>query len=322
MLGAGSIGCILFIFLPAFPETCSFLNPADRILAVMREQEGYSQESTFVTRTTHINTKKRVVKFNFDEGLEMIKDINVWLSVAQTTIVVVILEYLVILLPQLHSDIYPVSADCGQGCRDVLSMFVFSMAPFIAGVPCSFYASSYADRNHDRTLVSMYSILLGSAGFAFIAILPSNMVSYFLGVFPSVVAMMCILPSVIAQCGDLATNETQKTTVGGVIGVFGFTLGYFVNTSLRVFVVSQGLSVKIILGFLILSIVMICYTRFSPSNTQNQSFDRNRAPGLRRLMNDTDEANAWGIEMDENSIKKSNAVKSYDATAKFETVEI
>ena len=321
--GAGLIGIVLFVFLPAFPETCSFLNPADRVLAVLREQEGYSQETTFVTRTTHINTKKRVIKFDFDECLEFIKDVQLWLLIIQIAIAVLVLDYIALLIPQMYIASYPSAPDCQENCNDVLSIFFYSMMPIIAGIVSSFYTSAYTDRTRDRSLVSLGGTFAGAVGFIFINLFPTNLVGYFLGVIPCIIAMMCVLPSLIAQCGDIAVSETHKTTVGATLGVFGFSFGYLLNVAFRIFVGKESSALDMILILFVVSILMSSFIKFGPTKNSNQGWDRARAPGLRRLMNDTEEANAWGIELDDSSsILKSSQMKNYDATSKFETVEI
>ena len=326
--GAGLVGITLFVFLPAFPETCSFLNPADRVLAVLREQEGYAQEATFVTRTTHINTKKRAVKFNFEQCLELVKDLQIWLAVLQVAITVLVLDYVGILIPQSHLLMYPTPVGCTENCQDVLSIFLFSMAPYIVAVPCSFYASKYADQTHDRSQISLGGIFMGACGFLIVTLVPNNMTGYILGAFPCTVAMICVLPCLIAQCGDIAVSETHKSTVGALIGVFGFGFGHLISTILRIFVSDQSSAMKYILILFILSLIMICYVKFGPPKSNNENWDR--APGLRRLMNDTEEANAWGIELEDKTILKTSQLKSnetmqgksYETTPKFESIAI
>jgi hypothetical protein len=40
------VGIASWFYLPSYPETCSFLNQADRVLASMRGKDGMDQESS------------------------------------------------------------------------------------------------------------------------------------------------------------------------------------------------------------------------------------------------------------------------------------
>lgn len=51
------IGIAAFFYLPAFPETCSFLNQADRVLAVARGKDGIEQGTSLIAGKLHKVTK-------------------------------------------------------------------------------------------------------------------------------------------------------------------------------------------------------------------------------------------------------------------------
>jgi hypothetical protein len=113
------LGLLTWFYLPSFPETCTFLNAADRVLAVARGRDGYEQEETsLITKTTHINTKLPAFKFQYVHFLDTISSAKLWLASVCMLTIICTLDFLSVLVPEVSGQILNNFNQCSSNCTE------------------------------------------------------------------------------------------------------------------------------------------------------------------------------------------------------------
>ncbi|KAJ2999613.1 hypothetical protein HDV02_002382 [Globomyces sp. JEL0801] len=310
------------IYLPNSPDTCWFLNTADKVLAVARGQDGYDAEIPIASTNTNGNSKKtEVFTFRYIHFLDGIKDFRIWLISFTYLVVSTGLDYIALVMPDISANI---ALQCNGNCSPAetnlyhvpLVVFFVAALPYAIGMVISYLISTHSDKTGERALHIACALVISTFGLFMLGLIDNvsfhtNIVRYIIGVLPAVIGLMSAIPSLLAYGMDRAVGDTHKVTLASVIVCLGQSFGLTLATasfSAQSFF-GSCLSLSMFLIFGIGAVLAIRHL-----NHAEEQDMWGKGPGLRRLMNDADEAKAWDgdIEMDDFEFQKTNRVKEAD----------
>jgi MFS family permease len=298
------------LYLPPFPESCTFLNSADRVLAVARGREGFDKEESSMITKPSDRAGSIVYRFNFLQFFDIIQDIRIWLLALAYLTIAAALDFLLVATPEVTSLAFGFSNVCEGNCTVEnidfshgisFSLQILSMAPYGAALVFSYLLAVKSDDTGDRATYILYSLLTAIIGFFILAVVPSNQsFAYFFGILPAVVGLLSSVPSVLSYSMDHASGDTQRATVGGIAVGLGQSFGLLLTALQQLehnsgFISSTGVYW---INFLLLLFGFACVVGVSQLNVSEEQSVWGKAPGLRRLLNDADEAKAWDEELE------------------------
>ena len=310
----GIIGCVMGIvtwfYLPSFPETCKFLNSADRVLAVARGREGYDkEESSLITKPTHVDTRVPLYRFNFLQFFDIIQDSRIWLlSVAYLTIATA-LDFLMVATPEVSALSFGMNKICTSNCTaenvDLshgisFGLQILSMSPYGIALVASYFLALKSDETGERANYAGAPLLGAVFGFFILAVVPANQsIAYFFGIVPAIVGLISSVPSVFSYAMDHASGDTQRATVAGIVIALGQSLGLLLAALQQLQHEGTTISSSGVywINFFLLLVGLGCIFAVYQLNVSEEQSIWGKAPGLRRLLNDADEAKAWDVEL-------------------------
>ncbi len=305
------------IYLPSFPETCTFLNPADRVLAVARGRDGYDkEESSLVNTKAQFQVKPPIFRFNYVQFVESLLDVRIWLLAVAYLFIAAASDLMIVATPEIAAHSFNISRSCVNNCtlpgaEEELDLShgipflleVTCIIPYALGIIASYFLALKSDESGARTNHAVASLGLSIFGFAFLAIFSAQdqAVRYFFGAIPAVIGLLSSVPSIFAYAMEHASGDTQRGTVAAIAAGLGHSLGLLISAIIQLSHSSPTVinnSVDWITVFTLCTSVA-CIIGAQKLNEVEESNNWGKAPGLRRLLNDADEAKAWDIELND-----------------------
>jgi uncharacterized membrane protein HdeD (DUF308 family) len=288
-------------------------------LAISRAQDGVTEESSFVTRRTHVNTRTRVFHFQKEQFIEVVTSWRIWPVVVSFVFGIMTIDYSGIFLPAFIIQSFAMKPKCEDQCTDVLLLSILNLLPLIGGAVISYLVAVRSDSQMQRPLYGALSLSLAFVGVLFLGLLPRGAAAYFFGSFSLYAGILSAIPMLITIVTDNALGDTQKGTVSILLGVFGVFLAFLFSSLIQLLIPSETIQLILVGTGVIFSLVVLLGSWFLDRNQNGDIFGR--APGLRRLMNDADEAKAWDIELhDTGFLKTGRLAESYNPQS-YEALE-
>lgn len=324
------------MILPDSPGTCYFLNPSEKVLAVARSNDANKfQESAILSKAS--DGSNEIFKFNFQQIIGQLREIKVWMVSFAFLFIFAILDYLVILVPEVIQDSFQIGKKCSpktQSCtpEQLLHMKVVDsipiglsllcLVPYILGLVSSIHLSKHSDVDGDRIVFVVAPLSVSLIGFLILSGFesPASKVRYLLGIVPAVCGLMGTIPSLLTYAMEIPIGENQKTTVAAVTIMVGQSFGLLLLSLLHATYpseyVSQSGKCWLASFFILAAIGSLLVCKFVLLNEQEKT--RNRAPGLRRLLDDADESRAWDdVELVDIEVLTSKRRKNQDSIIKL-----
>jgi hypothetical protein len=322
--------------LPDSPDTCYFLNPSEKLLAVARSKDANKfQETAIIPKTT--GGFNDIFKFNLQQVISQLREIKLWLVSLTFLFIFAMLDYLVILGPEVIQDSFQIGKKCSpktQTCTPEqllhmqigdsipIGLTLLCLLPYMLGLVSSIHLSKQSDIDGDRIVFAVAPLSVSFIGFLILGSFdsPESKVRYLLGIIPAVCGLMGSIPSLLTYAMEIPIGENQKTTVAAVTIMAGQSFGILLISLLHATYPSEyvsqpgkcwlaGLCVLAAIGSL-----LVC--KFVLLNEQEKT--RNRAPGLRRLLDDADESRAWDdVELVDVEFLKSKRRKGQESVGKL-----
>lgn len=297
-------------YLPSFPDTCKFLNPADKVLAIARGREGYDKEEYSLTQNVAVSkSKSPQYRFSYVQFLDIIQDLRIWLLSVSYLCVTAALDLMIVATPEVSTIAFGITKTCVSNCTaeqiDLshgipFALEMASILPYALALVCTYFVAVQSDHTGDRAIYASLPLASAIFGFVILALVPrENLVVYFLGIIPAIIGLISCTPSIVAYAMDHASGDTQRATVAAVAIGLGHSLGLLIVALEQLVHVSSHISNPavywITAGSLIISLICVLYVQ--RLNHAEEQSGWGKAPGLRRLLNDVDEAKAWDIEL-------------------------
>ncbi|KAJ3255857.1 hypothetical protein HK103_005870 [Boothiomyces macroporosus] len=286
------IAIAVFVNLPPYPENCTFLNTADRILANARGRDGFGNEDESISRSSRGNSPSNL-KFVTIQLKDILFESKNYIVGLLFLLFYCNLDNLSVITPAISEQAYNIS--CIVNCDylelehdkgEQLVVLLLTLAPMAVGCILSYIFSVKTDKTGNRTFQVAIGLSLTTFGYLVLSIselLLSNLGKYLFGLFPIVIGMMIALPALLAHAMDNTQSDTYRISVSTpmIVSLFGI----------------HGISERNVVSFF-LSVISLGLLYFI--HRQTQQLEVARGPGLRRLLNDADEAKAWedGFEME------------------------
>lgn len=268
-----------------------------------------------VTKTTHLETKAPLFRFNYVQFLDTIQDLRIWLFAVGYLFVVSSLDLLIVATPEVSASAFSITRTCVHNCNTTAGgeeeldlskgiPFALEMAaifPYALAMVVSYFTSVHSDTTGTRANCSTLSLMSAFFGFMVLGIFnaPAQPVRYFLGIIPAVVGLITATPSILAYAMEHASGDTQRGTAASISVGLGQSLGLLVTALFQLTHSSASVSSPSVywLTCLGLAISIGCIFWVQKMNDAEEQSGWGKAPGLRRLLNDADEAKAWDIEL-------------------------
>ncbi|KAJ3368838.1 hypothetical protein HDU91_000261 [Kappamyces sp. JEL0680] len=311
------MGIATLLYLPSFPETCNFLNPADRVLAVARGRDGYDkEESSLANRKPHLQTRRPQFRFNYMHFIDIVQDLRIWLLSVCYLFIAAASDLLIVATPEISARAFGIARTCVNNCTVAgaeeeldlrsgipLVLEVTSILPYGLAMAAAYFTAIRSDATGDRATHAMAPLGLAIFGFVFMGVFSNQdqPVRYFFGVLPTVVGTICGVPSVLAYAMEHASGDTQRATVAGVVIGLGHSLGLVVSALFQLMHSSPTVVDSSVdwASAITLGVSCVCLLGVQRLNDAEKDNNWGKAPGLRRLLNDEDEAKAWDIELND-----------------------
>ena len=310
-----TVGLIISVLLPSYPETCHFLNQADRVLAVARGQDGYDQESLVSSGLKKI-TQAPKFRFNYPHFLDAIKELRTWGLALAWLCVHMIMDILIISAPETAATAFKMNhfilhnstqeqlqAAIEDYADSTFSLTFLATVPFLMGGIAACVVGYRSDDKGERGWHAAVSLLVSSIGFFILSLVSplesGGPIRYFLGLIPACIGLYAAAPCILAYGMDKALENTYRATTAVLLVTPGYAFGLLVaghdglfrKQDAPTYSVAHGVCSLLALTAALVLIGLRWYTQ------QEEESGWGRAPGLRRLMNDQDEAKAWDIEL-------------------------
>lgn len=300
-----------WFYLPSFPETCSFLNAADRVLASARGRDGYDQEElTFATKSTRVETRAPIIRFNYVQFLDIIQDTRIWCLSVSYLFVTAAVDYIIVLTPEVAAESFGLGKPCLVNCdQDVPLLFAHgipflleftSLLPFVISLVSVYLIAIRSDKSGERALHGSFGLLISAAGFLFLALLPANNPTrYFFGLIPAICGIVTATPCILSYAMDHASGDTQRATAAAITVGLGQSFGLLLTALEQLVHTGDSISNPTI-HWIVMSTLIISTSLLLMVRKLNQAEEQSmwgKAPGLRRLLNDADESKAWDVEL-------------------------
>lgn len=309
-------GLVVFAYLPSFPETCSFLSQADRVLAVARGKDGVDQDVSLVGGRS-LKTKAPVYKFDLAQMLDALKDVRIWGISLAYVFAMAALDCLMLLVPYVTTTSFylensvlngPDNAEIYKSITANEDSNIFNAAlsglPYLLGAFVAIQATRHLEDTEKKTKAALISFFFSSFGFVFMALVTplyqgGGAAQYFLGLIPAVTGLMLAVPLILSYGMENAVEDTYRATVAAMLVGPGHALGVVIAGIPSLFGNSAAPTFSLVCwlcaAFSCASGLCVLGVRWY--NQQEAELGWSRAPGLRRLLNDQDEAKAWDIEL-------------------------
>jgi Major Facilitator Superfamily len=224
------MGVITWFYLPSYPETCSFLNQADRVLAVARGKDGIEQATSV---GLHKTTKIPLYTFEIVQLTDALKDVQTWLLALTYLLITVASDSLIVLAPSVSTTSFDITSKDlskmpGDQIEAVIDSFENSTIPitFLATLPyvfavvASILLARYCQEREKRPWPAAVSLFVSAGGFAVMAFVSpaypgGGAARYFLGLLPAVIGLFCATPLVLSYGMDRAIEDTYRASVFG-----------------------------------------------------------------------------------------------------------
>ncbi|KAI8919411.1 hypothetical protein PhCBS80983_g03777 [Powellomyces hirtus] len=320
-------GAALF-FLPSYPETCAFLTPADRVLAVARGHDGSeggggheSDDDAHRIGSSIHKPKPPRIKFAMGQFIEALMDLRNWLFAASFCFISITMDVLITLGPQvaatsfsLTSQFLQKNADDPDSIADAIEDVengtrharMVAAIPYLVGGITAFICAWHSDRTGDRALHATIPLLISSIGFATLAFIPVSLSGagpwrYFLGLLPATAGVVAAFPCLLSYALDKAQGDTNRVSVAAITFSFGQAFSQAV-ASPGSLLLSDASSTSIHAVGAGVCACGICFSAFCVllirwMYRREETQMWGKGPGLRRLLNDADEGKAWDVEL-------------------------
>lgn len=232
------MGVITCFYLPNYPETCYFLNQADRVLAVARGKDGVDLETSLISGLRKV-TKTPVYKFEMVQLLDALKDIQTWILSLAYLFITITLDCLLILAPEVTATSFLL-----DGKEKVVGLIAdyedatipitfLASVPYLFAVVVSILLAKQCEERNKRPWPATVCLLISSGGFLFMTLVSPIYVGggpsrFFLGLLPAVIGIMCATPLVLAYAMDRAADDTYRAAVAAIIIAPGHAFGLLV----------------------------------------------------------------------------------------------
>jgi hypothetical protein len=297
------------LYLPSFTESCSFLNPADRVLATARGKDGENQESSLVSTSIRIETKRPLYKFSKIQMIDVLSEAKSWLFMVVFFLLSTSLVLLLKLAPELIVTSFQIGHDTLNNPKNLLRVIeendnstvpimLLNIVPYGVGMIVSLITAKSADGWKNRYKIAYFSLLMSSLSFAYLAIVSpiydgAGAARYFAGLLPGITGLIVALPLVLVIGLEQSIDDTHRATacwliigLGSWLNVLLARMDYWTSMPPSFPNAWIFLTIMSLIG----SIILVIQSR--------KSSDNGWGSGLRRLMNDQEESKAWDtVEM-------------------------
>lgn len=328
-----SIGTLTLLYLPNYPETCHFLSPADRVLATSRGKDGLD-DSGLVAGLRKV-TKVPSYKFDYNQMLDAILDTRIWLIAIAYFCANSILDCLIILAPEVATTSFDINVShrslsnstqeqlyqiIGDYQDSTLPIAILATLPYIFAFGFSLLLSQNFQERDKRTWPIMICMSVSSFGFLMLSIISPEIdgagpARYFIGLLPAVIGVIASVPLIISLGMDLALDDTYRASVASIIIGPGQAFGLLIAGSPSLFSATNAPTFPLANGIctgLGLTASACIFAVGLLNQRESDGSGWGRAPGLRRLMNDQDEAKAWDLELKDVAFLKHNGMQKDD----------
>jgi MFS family permease len=289
---------------------CEFLNPSEKLLAAARSPV-LTQNTTTFTKLKNGNVTKRF-QYNNLRLKEILMDWKLWIISVSMLFIISLLDFLVLLSTEICMDSFQIGAECVDECTSEqllhrtlgqsvpLELIILCLAPYVIGLASSIHLAIQSDRDGERIIYTLAPLFVSLVGFFFLSSItdPTYQARYLLGLVPAVSGLIAAVPNLLAWAIEHISDETQRSSSAIISTILGNSLGMVITSLIHKIVPSKYVSqpFKCLAAFsmnlLIVLILLLCKHYRLDKDTS-----RTRAPGLRRLLDDADEARAWNIEL-------------------------
>ncbi|TPX70901.1 hypothetical protein SpCBS45565_g01495 [Spizellomyces sp. 'palustris'] len=307
-----ALAVVTYLLLPNYPETCTFLTPADRVLAIARSHDTDRTEGSGAhesddeggsPRRQSVSLQKpKPPRIRIDVGqmTEALTDLRNWLFAVGFFGVSVAGDVLV----SVGSTVTATAFGMGDGDETTRHVRIVAALPHLVGGIVAFLCAWNSDRTGDRALHTTIPLLISSAGFALISIIPSSLgpLRYFIGLLPASAGLIAAFPCLLSYALDKAQGETSRAIVAALTFSFGqaFSLPLASSGSSLLDPAQPALAPGISACLVAFAAFCVLVIRWLYRREEAQMW--NKGPGLRRLLNDADEGKAWDIELSHGDI--------------------
>ncbi|OAJ36921.1 hypothetical protein BDEG_21021 [Batrachochytrium dendrobatidis JEL423] len=314
-----------------FPETCHFLSTADRVLAASRGRDGAEDDTNLLITGITKKTKEPIFKFHMIQLLDIVKDPRYWLLALIFFLASVALDCLIILSPEVvvtsfefnPSDLRNVTGGeldiiISDNDNGNIPAILLSTAPYLLASVVALGVSFHSDNSGERAIHGAIPLLTSSVGFFFMAMLPpkypgAGPARYFIGLIPAAGGLITAVPSILSYAMEKAQGDTSRATAAALTVVFGNSLGIALAGQPDLFRSSEAPTYPIVCVMCAVSTglaaALLLLVKWLNQREEDNTWGK--APGLRRLLNDADEAKAWDVELSNLDFLKTEG--GYDA---------
>nr|KAJ3418563.1 hypothetical protein HK105_008164 [Polyrhizophydium stewartii] len=316
-----------WMHLPNYPETCGFLPPADRVLAASRGRDGAEDDTNLLTTGITKTTREPVYRFHMIQLLDVVRDVRTWLIALAYFMISTALDSLIVLGPEVAATSFDISLASlmrnwtAGGAMDTviadnedgsLPANLLSTAPYLIACAVACAVATHSDNSGERAMHAAVPLLTSGAGFVFMAILPpkypgAGPARYFMGLMPAVGGLITATPCVLAYAMDKAQGDTYRAAAAAVTVALGHAFGIAIAGSPDLFDEANAptFPAACVVNSIAASIAAVVLLVVRWFNKQEEENMWGKAPGLRRLLNDADEAKAWDVELSDFDLLKS-----------------
>ncbi|KAI8824041.1 major facilitator superfamily domain-containing protein [Fimicolochytrium jonesii] len=321
------IGAVTVMFLPDYPQTCAFLTPADRVLAVARGHDGseggvHESEEEETQRRKSVTPRLKGPRVRFDSGqlIEALTDKRNWLFAFAFCFISVAMDALISVGPEVTATSFSLTTqflethekdpnavenaiEAADGTRQAR---IFAAIPYLIGGIVAPIFSWNSDRTGDRALHATLPLMASSLGFALLAFVPVTLahagpVRYFLGLLPATAGVVAAYPCLLAYALDKAQGDTSRVAVAAITFSIGQAFSPAISSPGSVLLrdstapTGHAVGLGVCACGVALSAASVLLIRWLYRGDETQMWGK--GPALRRLLNDEDEDKAWGVEL-------------------------
>ncbi|KAH6579915.1 hypothetical protein BASA61_009901 [Batrachochytrium salamandrivorans] len=311
------MGAVTWMMLPDFPETCHFLQPADRVLAASRGRDGADDDTSLLTTGITKKTRVPIFRFHMIQLIDSVKDVRVWLLALAYFLVSTALDCLITLSPEVVVTSFEINLSqlrnatgnqldiiIGDNNDGSIPAILLSTAPYLLASLIAYTVSCHSDFTGERAMHASIPLVASGVGFVCMAILPpkypgAGPARYFMGLLPAIGGLMIAMPCILSYAMEKSQGDTHRATTAVITVIFGNSLGIALAGRPDLFQESDAPTYPIACTISALATgvaaALIMLVRWLNNKEEGSAWGK--APGLRRLLNDVDEAKAWDVEL-------------------------
>jgi hypothetical protein len=304
------------------------LNQADRVLAVARGKDGFQDDSTVPSNGISQVTRVPIYKFHWQQLWITITDIRTWFISMAFLLATICTDSLILLAPHMTAASYSINSRVFANSTDAqLEVLISNLEDnnwelwmivalvYGMGAIASFFLGIHSDNSGERALHAAAPLWVASIGFLFMAVIPPRMpgargARFFVGLVPAMIGSVVAIPCILSYGLDKALDDTQRATTAAIIVGLGHAAGLLVAgcpSLLGTGNAPQFMAATLLCAFSACGAsVILLAVRWI--NTQDEMDLWGKAPGLRRLLNDADEAKAWDVELSDVDLLRSSNI--------------